>query len=82
MTKLLTIDEVTERLRVSRRTVATLIATRELPSVVIGARSTRVMLDDLEEYLANQRRAAEPIDGPEASRARVRAGKPKARSAS
>lgn len=82
VTRLLTLDEVTDRLGVSRRAVATLVASRELPTVLIGKRSVRVRPCDLEDYIVEQLRLPEPSEGPEASRARVRAGKPRARSAS
>ena len=58
--RLLTLAEVTDRLHVSRRTVATLVATRQLPTVIIGTRSTRVRVIDLEEYIEGQIRKAEP----------------------
>lgn len=69
--RLLTLAEVTDRLHVSRRTVATLVATRQLPTVIIGTRSTRVRVIDLEEYIEGQVRKAEPDSSPDAVAART-----------
>lgn len=57
LSQLLTVAEVQQRLRVSRACVYTLIQTRRLPSVRIGVgRGTiRVLLEDLEAFVAASR---------------------------
>jgi len=56
---LLTLGEAAQRLTISRRTLERLIADREFPHPVKINRSSRVLLSDLESYLAKlvQRRA-------------------------
>jgi excisionase family DNA binding protein len=49
---LLTVDEVGQRLRQSRRTVYRLISTGALPSITIGA-SRRVPSSALSDYIAS-----------------------------
>jgi excisionase family DNA binding protein len=50
--KLLTLDEVAQRLRLSRRTVERLIAADLLPALRISHRSVRVDPGELETWLA------------------------------
>jgi excisionase family DNA binding protein len=55
MSELLTIPEVADRLRVSRRTVERLIATGRLRAIAVGRR--RLVTDrELEMYIARSRR--------------------------
>ena len=51
---LLTIREVAERLAVSRRHVWRLISSHQLPSIKFG-RTTRVRVQDLEEFVERHR---------------------------
>ena len=48
--RLLTVDEVAERLTCSRRTVFRLCTSRAIPSVKIG-RTRRVVASDVDDYL-------------------------------
>jgi excisionase family DNA binding protein len=56
--RLLTIDEVAERLGLSRRTVERKIATGEIPSLQLGGPRTAIRVDALElaEWLTETRR--------------------------
>ena len=53
-TLLLTLDEVAEQLRCTRRTIERLVATKALPSVKIG-RAVRVATRDVEDYVERLR---------------------------
>ncbi len=48
---LLTLDDVADLLKVSRRSVERMTASGELPSLHVGARSVRVRLSVLEDFL-------------------------------
>ncbi len=54
METLYTIDEVAEHLKISRRSVYTLISRNELKTIRVGHR-TRICESDLKEYIARGR---------------------------
>ena len=58
-TPLLTVRETARTLRVSERLVHRMIATDDLPSIVIGRRARRVERAAIDDLIA-QRREAEP----------------------
>jgi excisionase family DNA binding protein len=60
MSKLLTLQEVAEQLRVSPRTVKREIAAGELPTVPVRG-CTRILASDLDAYLQAKRKTACPF---------------------
>ena len=51
--ELLTIEKVSEILHISKQKVNALIKRGDLPAIVIGPRSRRIAVADLENYLKN-----------------------------
>jgi excisionase family DNA binding protein len=51
--RLLTLDEVAQRLHLSRRTIERMVAAELLPAFRVGPRTIRIDPDELEEWLAD-----------------------------
>jgi excisionase family DNA binding protein len=53
--RLLTIDDCASRLGISRASIYPLVMSGQIKSVVIGARTRRIALEDLENYVQRLR---------------------------
>lgn len=76
MIRVLTLDEVAEALRISRRSVAALAASNRLKTLHFG-RAVRVSADDLEEFVAECRRGDRPERATPKATAKARPRGPK-----
>ena len=54
--ELLTIEKVSEILHISKQKVNALIKNGELPAIVIGPRSRRILADDLSGYIKKNKK--------------------------